>query len=124
MVLVLKNGGDVSAFRKELDRAVGERAEISALVSTRSFEIRDLNKMVEKEEVVSALCLALGRTTCDGSCTLFARFGEVKCRIREHVEVSRCFRCLGYGHRSRGCSNPDRKDACWRCGTTGHLDRN
>ena len=52
------------------------------------------------------------------------RIGWVKCRIREDVEVARCFRCLEYGHGSRGCSNPDRKDACWRCGTTGHLGRN
>ena len=51
---VLKKGGDVSAFRKELDQAVRERSEISALVSTRSLEIRDLDETVEKEEVVSA----------------------------------------------------------------------
>ena len=54
VLLVLKKGGDVSAFRKELDLAVGERAQISALVSTRSLEIRDLDETVEKEEVVSA----------------------------------------------------------------------
>ena len=25
------------------------------------------------------------------------RIGWVECRIWEHVEVARCFRCLGYG---------------------------
>ena len=124
LLLVLKKGGDVSAFRNELDRMVGVRAEISALVATRSLEIRDLNETVEKKEVVSALCLALGRPALHGSCRLFTRFGGVKttviqlgkirirwvaCRIREHAEVVRCFRCLGYGHRSRGCCNSDRK---------------
>ena len=109
------------------------------LVLTRSLEIRDLDETVEKEEVVSALCLALGRPALDGSCRFFTRFGKVKtavirlaeatlqlgklriawiaCRIREHAEVARCFRCLGYGHGSRGCCNPDRKNACWRCGS-------
>ena len=33
VLLVLKKGGDVSAFHNELYQAVGERAEISALVS-------------------------------------------------------------------------------------------
>ena len=77
-LLVLKKGGDVSAFREELDRVVGEKAEISALVSTRSLEIRNLDETVEKEEVVSVLCLALGRPVLDGSCRLFTRFGWVK----------------------------------------------
>ena len=144
-----KRGGDVSAFRKELDLAVGETAQISALVSTRSLEIRDLDETVEKEEVVSALYLALGRPALDGSCRLFTRFGGVKtavirlaeadaahllqlgklrigwvaCRIHERAEVARCFRCLGYGHGSRGCSNPERKNSCWRCGVAGHVAR-
>ena len=63
---------------KELDRAVGERAKISALVSTRSLEIRDLDETVEKEEVVSALCLALGRPALDRSCRLFTSSGGVR----------------------------------------------
>ena len=72
VLLVLKKGGDVSAFRKELDLVVGERAQISALVSKRSLEIRDLEETVEKEEVVSALCLALGKPAFEGSCRLFS----------------------------------------------------
>ena len=51
-------------------QAVGESAEISSLVLTRSLEIRDLDETIEKENVVSVLCLALGRTVLDGSCRL------------------------------------------------------
>ena len=51
VLLVLKKGGDVSALGKQLDQLVGERAEISTLVSTRSLEISDLDETVEKEEV-------------------------------------------------------------------------
>ena len=71
----------------ELDLAVGERAQISALVSTRSLEIRDLDETVEKEEVVAALCLALGRPALDGSCRLFTRFGVVKTAVIRLAEA-------------------------------------
>ena len=71
--LVFKKGEDVSAFRKVLDRVVGERAQISALVSTRSLEIRDLDATVEEEEVVSVLCFTLGRMVLDGSCRFWWR---------------------------------------------------
>ena len=87
VLLVLKKGGDVSAFRKELDRAVEERAEFLALVSTRSPEIRDLEETVEKEEVMSALCLALGRPALDGFCRLFTRFGGVKATVIRLAEA-------------------------------------
>ena len=86
VLLVLKKRGDVSAFRNELDRAVGERAEISALVSTRSLEIRDLDETVEKEEVVSVLCLELGRPGLDWSSRLFTRFGGVKIAVIKLAE--------------------------------------
>ena len=69
--------------------------------------------MIQLAEADAARLLQLGKL----------RIGWVACRIREHVEVARCFRCLGYGHGSRGCSNLDRKNACWRCGGTGHLAR-
>ena len=135
VLLVLKKGWDVSAFRKALDRVVGKRAEIAAVVSKRSLEIRDLDETVEKEEVVVILCLALGRLVFDGSCRLFTRFsgmkaaviqlteadaarllllgqlriGWVECCIREYAEVARCFRRLGYSRRSRGCGNPGKR---------------
>ena len=51
------------------------------------------------------------------------RIGWVACCIREYAEVTRGFRCLGYGHGSRGCSNPDRRNSCWRCGVAGHMVR-
>ena len=53
VVLVFKKGGDASAFRKELDRAIGERADISALVSTSSLEIGTSTRPLKKKR----LCL-------------------------------------------------------------------
>ena len=116
-----KKAGDVSAFQKALDRSVEERTNISALVSKRSLETRDLDETVGKEEFVATLCFSKGRPAFDGSCRLFTRFrgvkiaviqlieadalrlfqleknriGWVECQIREHSEVARCFRYLG-----------------------------
>ena len=112
------------------------------MVSKRTLEVRDLDETVTREEVVAALCIALGNPDLGDQCRLYKRFGGVQtavvcltkvdarsllglgklrvgwlnCRIREHVEVSRCFRCQGYGHVSRGCTLPG-----WRCGGASHV---
>ena len=101
--LVLRKGGDVSAFEKALDQVVGGKAEVKSLVSKRSLEVRDLNETVTREEVVSALCIALGKPDLGDQCRLSKRFGSV------------------YDHVSRGCALPGRKDACWRCGGASHV---
>ena len=147
ILLVLKKGGDVSAFEKALDQAVGQKAEVKSLVSKRSVEIRDLDETITREKVVDALCIALGKPDLRDQCRLYKRFsgvqttvvclteadarslfglgklrvGWVNCRIREHVEVAHCFRCQGYGHVWRGCTLPGRKDACWRCSGASHV---
>lgn len=48
------------------------------------------------------------------------KIGWVNCRIRERVEVKRCFKCQGYGHLARTCSGPERKNNCWKCGGENH----
>ena len=107
------------------------------MVSVRAVEVRDLEETITREEVVAALCIALSKPDLGDQCRLYKRFsgvqtavvrlteedarsllllgklrvGWVNCRLREHVEVTRCFRCQGYGHVSRGCMLPGRKDA-------------
>ena len=78
ILLVLKKGGDVLTFEKALDRAVVEKAEVRSLVPNRCLEIRELNKTVTREEVVAALCIALGKPDHGGPCRLYKRFGGVQ----------------------------------------------
>ena len=147
ILLVLRKGGDISSFVKALDQVVREKAEVKSLVSKRTLKVRDLDEAVTRKKVVAALCIARGKPDLGDQCWLYKRFGDVQtavvrlteadarslfrldklrvgwvsCRIREHVEVARCFRCQGYGHASRGCTLPGRKDACWRCGGASHV---
>ena len=86
------------------------------MVSKRSLEVRDLDETDTREEVIAAMCIALGKPDLGK-----LRVGWANCRIREQVEVSRCLRRQGYGHVSRGCTLPGRKDACWRCRGASHV---
>ena len=127
ILLVLKKAGDVSAFEMALDQVVGEKAGVKSLVSKRSLEVRDLDETVTREEAVAAPRIALGKPDFGDQCKHHKHFGGVQtavvrltevdarsllglgrlrvvwvnCRIREHVEVARCFKCQGYGHVSR-----------------------
>ena len=88
------------------------------MVSKRSLEVSDLNETITREDVVAALCIALGKPDLGDQCRLYKRFdgvqtavvclteadarsllelgklrvGWVNCHIREHVKFARCFR--------------------------------
>ena len=53
--LVLKKVGDVLAFEKAFSRTVGGKTEVRSLVSNRSLEIRDLDEIMTRDEVVAVL---------------------------------------------------------------------
>ena len=44
----------------------------------------------------------------------------MNCRIRESVDVERCYKCHGYGHRQQDCKGTDRSKLCYRCGDADH----
>ena len=77
ILLVLKEGGDVSAFQKALDQAVGVKANVKTLVLKRTLEVRNLVETVTRQEVVAALCIALGKPNLRDQCKLYKRFGGV-----------------------------------------------
>ena len=48
------------------------------MVSKRSLEVRYLDETVTREQVVSALCIALGKPDLGDQCRLYKRFGGVQ----------------------------------------------
>lgn len=48
------------------------------------------------------------------------KIGWVNCRIRAVTKVTRCSRCLGYGHARRSCGGPDRSKCYYKCGGVNH----
>ena len=93
--MVLKKGGDVSAFEKELERVVWDKADVRSLVSKRSFGVRHLDETVTREEVVAAVCITLSG--------------------RKYA----CWRCPGATHVANECKAPP---WCRTCADRGGKD--
>ena len=109
----LERSGDVSAFEMTLDRAVGETADVRSLVYKRSLEIRDLDQTMTREEVVTALCIALSKPDLAKAFKNASAAYKLSSRSRRTLKV--CFGSengQGYGHVSRGCTRLSRNVAC------------
>ena len=87
ILLVLKKGGDIPAFKKALDQAVGARADVRTLVTTKVVEIRDIDETTTREEVGAALSKALGREELEAPCRLYSRFGGVRAAVVQLAEA-------------------------------------
>ncbi|KAK9674841.1 hypothetical protein QE152_g40816, partial [Popillia japonica] len=48
------------------------------------------------------------------------KIGWVGCRVRERVEVTRCYRCLEFGHLKKECKGQHRSNHCLSCNQLGH----
>lgn len=133
-----------------LTEVAGPTATIRRSFPSRVINIKDLDEVVTKEDVITAITMSLGeeqrssveilnmRPAHSGTQVCAVRMprtsktdtllkeGRVKiglvwCRVRERVEVLRCYRCLNFGHIAARCDGPDRSKECRRCGQMGHL---
>ncbi|CAH1188762.1 unnamed protein product [Phyllotreta striolata] len=111
------------------------------------FHIRGIDEVTAKEEVEMAVKSALGR---DVEFTLSSlrpaakktqaitlivdrsaahrvtdriKIGVVNCLVEERINIEKCFKCWGIGHKAVDCKEEEKPNRCLRCGGEGHLTR-
>lgn len=146
-LLIEINGGADSAkiVMKEVERSIGSSDRVRMTEDLAAVEVRDLDEVTTKEEVLDAFMALDGtfgakiinlRKVYGGAQTAIVllprqaarrlcadgriRIGLVYARVRPTEPLNRCFRCLAPGHMSRTCTGVDRSAYCWRCGELGH----
>lgn len=151
LLLQLKETGDkTTEITNNISVALGQTATVRTLSHRISIECRDIDEITTKEEICSALNELLGsegvaptdvvslRKAYGGMQTAtvslpanmaksLLNVGKVKigwsvCRLRERTALTKCFKCLEFGHISKQCRNvEDRSKRCRNCGEEGHI---
>lgn len=138
---------DVQAFADAVKITVGDAGTVRSLLPRVTLEFLDLDSITTKEEVEEALQRELREKADDTKVTVSnpnrrgqimafvemneqeaekllqtarIRVGWINSRIRRRIYVTRCFKCIGYGHQARDCKGPDRSGLCYKCGKEGH----
>jgi len=144
-----KPAHSANELQAAVEKVLGSRAVVKTLTDMCQVEIRDLDELATREEVIEAIKKPLNdsalstevvqslRVMKDGSQTakLYLpatkakmlvdlskiRIGWSVCRIRSILQPKRCFRCHEYGHIAAKCtSKEDLNGVCFKCGEAGH----
>lgn len=145
-IFALQENASLPAMQKLFQEALKDKARITALTRKTTIEVRNIPDFTTQEEVKEALRKEIGDET-EISCSLRQAFysgtmtavvtlpasvasdllqkekiqiGWVRCTMREKVEVTRCYKCHGYGHIATHCKGEDKQNSCFRCGQEGH----
>lgn len=151
LLLRLKETGDMATeLTSSISAALGQTATVKTLTHRITIECRDIDEITTKEEICEAIKKQAGldgilvtdivslRKAYGGmqaaSVSLPAKWakslleaGKIKigwsvCRFRVRTTLTRCFKCLEFGHISRQCtSKEDRAKLCRKCGGEGHI---
>lgn len=137
-------------FQEALQNAIGDAGSVRTMTSKAQLEILDLDCVATPAEVTQRLREETGRNADFGVhifgpnraeqymavCDLESheaerllqrgriKIGWMLCRVRERLTVTKCHKCLGYGHIRADCTGKDRTKSCRKCGDTGHYATN
>lgn len=150
MIVIIKGNREEAMKTKEaLKKATGAKMYTSVGRRKRVLHVLDLDKLVTKAEVEEGFKQRLGADQADCFRVLSMRpaFGESqnatveveeslaetllmgppmnigwqRCRLRERVDVIRCFNCKEVGHKREECTGVSKIEECLRCGEKGHM---
>lgn len=137
----------VARVRNELSAMFGDKTTVNSLVKKCIFEVKDIDTLSEKEEVLEEIRAGTGARNlrmlsfrsgfgnmnravliCDESEQINRAIssrrilvGFVNCTIRRLPNVTRCYRCHELGHMAGKCPiGADIKEICRRCGAHNH----
>ncbi|XP_033228834.1 uncharacterized protein LOC117180444 [Belonocnema kinseyi] len=102
-VLDLDTTTDGEEFEAAIRRHFGEQlfGEMKVCLTKRAFRAT-LKAFVEINEEIATKLVHAGHL----------KVGWMSCRVRKKIEVIRCYRCLGFGHKAASCKGPDRTKGC------------
>ncbi|XP_037929914.1 uncharacterized protein LOC119664510 [Teleopsis dalmanni] len=127
---------------------LSEEIEVKTLTEEVTLELRYLNEITTKEEIITAWKEQIGaiqpsaiktiRSAPGGTRTAIIvipkmqagkaeevgklRVGWTVCRLLKKVTPRRCYKCFDFGHVARNCqSTKDWSKHCYKCGEQDHL---
>ncbi|XP_031789237.1 uncharacterized protein LOC116418310 [Nasonia vitripennis] len=136
LVVVDKSDDKMESLKTAIQSAIGEAGTVSGKIPKTTLEIRDIDSLTTKKEVADAIAAETGSDNEDAKMHLFKpntrvavvemdqtkaaallkkgkiRIGCVNYRVRVRASVTRCYRCLGYGHVKVQCKGTDRSTNC------------
>lgn len=95
------------------DEIVGEIKEQNDYLSNAVIEVIKILKKTEKDRPYDIVIEIDYDNYLELMKTKFINLGWKRCKIFDHVHITRCYKCCGFAHISTNCTN---KKTCSKCG--------